>query len=95
MNTPTTLQILAATKNQKDGQYLKIANLDDMKMLVVCGTARLIKFYIMHPLYEGEDKCKMDFVFQAKRNTFTKRHTEFAIEYANQGKVQSEYMRNL
>ena len=93
--TPTTTEVLKGTQIQREGEYLLIKELGNMKSLVALGTARLVKFFIMHPATEMNDNCKMEQVYQAKRGTFCGRHIEFAIEYAESGRVQTKFFRNL
>ena len=53
--TPTTTEVLKGTQIQREGEYLLIKELGNMKSLVALGTARLVKFFIMHPATEMND----------------------------------------
>jgi len=83
MNTlPTTLEVLYGTDVQTTGEFFLVKKLDGMKNLVAIASARLIKFFIMHPATELDDNCKLEQVYKAKRNRFCGRHIEFAVQNA-------------
>jgi hypothetical protein len=88
---PSSLTVLRGTQVQRCGEYLKICDLGNLITLVALGTARTVKFFVMHPATGLIDQCRMEHVYTAKRSTFCGRHIEHAIEYGTREARMSSF----